>query len=215
MTNADCSNGQICEHNICVLRPPPPASSSTSTKFECKSNKDCPNGQICQNNTCIIVPPPLTSTVTSSASPPVGCTTDSDCAGRYPWPAVCKHNICVRYRPFSNSTTSIPPVGCSSDSDCVGRCSTKACICEHNICVPKPIPSSCPSITIVTTNYPPTTPVVPSITPSESAVTVIPGSPTTESTSIPTFVGAAERVTGAKFALAVAVGIAFFFYYEM
>jgi len=40
--------------------------------------------------------------------------TESDCAGLYPWPAVCEHNICVKYKSTRTTLTSYHYYDCSS-----------------------------------------------------------------------------------------------------
>jgi hypothetical protein len=41
----------------------------------------------------------------------MGCETNADCNGRYPWAAVCEHNICVPEKPFvpTSTITVYPP----------------------------------------------------------------------------------------------------------
>jgi hypothetical protein len=121
--------------------------------------------------------------------------TNKDCEGRYPWAAICIHNICVRQQTTTTTTTTQPPpppkVGCNTNSDCQGRYPWEA-ICVHNICIPKQpyIPTSTITITpsppvttttgiVTVTVYPPP----PAYTPTTVTVYECTTTPITASTS--------------------------------
>ncbi len=61
-TDANCTSGEICVNNTCVIPTPTPVG-------RCNSDAECSNGQVCINHTCVAPTPTATPSGTITPTP--------------------------------------------------------------------------------------------------------------------------------------------------